>query len=137
MPQAKGSALQGCPHFRCPFQVQVVTLASDQPAMNCKFQFHPPPRPTPSGQTIGPLLEWCTELRKTIYFLDYCSIMKGHNSDSQLEEMHRAWYGEGCGVSMPSPGTSFLQHFCVLSSLGAGQMPSLGVFIEASSRRHH
>ena len=58
IPQVKGSVLNLLtqPHIRCQSQVQVVTCASDQPAIIQRF-----PRLPPFG--FINLTEWLTELR--------------------------------------------------------------------------
>lgn len=41
------------------------------------------------------LLEWLTELRKTVCLLDYGFIAKGYNSGKRrMEELHRGRYTE-------------------------------------------
>ena len=58
-----------CPNVRRQSQVQVVACASDQPAVNWKV-----PGPPPLGSIN--LLEQLTEIRKTVYLLDYCFIVE-------------------------------------------------------------
>lgn len=67
------TVLQDWPCCSCQSQVQVVTGASNQVAINQRF-----PR-TPSSGVIN-LLEGLTELRETFLSLDYCFIIKGYNS---------------------------------------------------------
>lgn len=67
-----GSAPQSSPSrtvFRCQSQVEVVTWVSDQPAVGPTF-----PQPSPLG--LVSLLQWLTELGKTVYLLAYWFIIK-------------------------------------------------------------
>jgi len=42
---------------------------------------------TPSLGSIN-LLGWLTELRKTVYLLDYQFIIKGYNRNNQMEDIN-------------------------------------------------
>lgn len=65
------------PHFRRQAQVQVVTCASDQQAINRRFPSPPPTLPPPRNSIN--LLKQLRELWKAVYSLDYPFITRDIN----------------------------------------------------------
>ena len=110
----KGSVSQDCSptHFQHKSQIQIVTCASEQTAI-----YH-----TLSSHWIT-LLEWLTELRKTVYLLNYQFITKGYKSGTANgRDAEGKVHGEGCRDSTPSPEASSSQHLCMFDDLEAVQI---------------
>ena len=117
-------------YLRCQLQVQAVTCASDQMAINWRF-----PRP-PSLGLIN-LLEqfFARELRHRVYLLDHQLIVEEQPGGSDARDKAR---GNAHGAAPLSPGmlpSPHHQHLRLFTNLGALRAPSFRGFVAASVRR--
>ena len=93
----------------------------------------------PTGLSMGfdDLLEWLTELMKTVYSLDSWYIIKDYNSGTGRSKRYTGpGMRDGAWTSVPSLGMPSSQHLSMFTNLGVLQTRSFMVFKKDSLYRH-
>ena len=92
--------------------------------------------PTGLSVSFDDLLEWLTELMKTVYSLDSWYIIKDYNSGTGRRKKYTGpGMGHGAWTSVPSLGTPSSQHLIMFTNLKFST-PSFTFFKKDSLYRH-
>ena len=92
--------------------------------------------PTGLSVSFDDLLEWLTELMKTVYSLDSWYIIKDYNSGTGRRKKYTGpGMGDGAWTSVPSLGTPSSQHLIMFTNLKFST-PSFTFFKKDSLYRH-